>query len=71
MNVFICSYMFKGAKWSFDIHADSFEEAADKLRWLKMNAVLDGELMLSIAVPTWWSKLHAAVRNLTHQSLGR
>lgn len=49
---FLCSYGHTdGYQYSFEIMANSMEDAEAKLTRLKQNARLDGELMLSIPVP--------------------
>ena len=61
---YLCSYVFRGARWQFEITADNMSDAVDRLHAIKRYGVLDGELVAKIPVPSWWENLVAWWRQL-------
>lgn len=57
MNEYSFSYRHNGKSWSLNFYADSMEDAQRKLQSIKTNAKLDGEIVLSVAVPTFMQKV--------------
>lgn len=54
MKTYVCSYWFKGEQYKFTIVADSLQDATWRLRQLKADAVIDGELMITVPIPSCW-----------------
>lgn len=59
MKTYLCTYYFHGDKYEFEIQADSITEACDRMLAIKCSALVEGELMATIPVPTFWGKLVA------------
>ena len=63
LKTYLCSYGYKGQRWSFEIKAKSLNEAENRLWHLQINGTVDGELMATIPssstlerIWTWLSK---------------
>ncbi len=52
LKTYLCSYGYKGQRWSFELKAKSLNEAENRLRFLQGNGIVDGELMATIPVPS-------------------
>ncbi len=53
MKTFVCSYWYKGAKYGFEIQAETFEDA----QAIFSRATVDGILMATIKVPTFMERI--------------
>lgn len=58
-KTFLCSYGFHGKRYGFDLQADSWEEAVDRLKAIKMGSTVsvDGELIARIPAPGFTGNL--------------
>lgn len=59
MKIFTCSYHYEGATWGFEIQAESHEDAERRFYAIRRNGQVDGEVMLTIPVPSWSERLFA------------
>ena len=57
MKTYLVSYRYKGKEYSFDIEATCFEDAENRLRFIKGNGSIDGELVLRVGAPEFLGKL--------------
>lgn len=53
---YLCEYPFKGSKWSFEIYAQSFEDADARIRQMTLASV-KGEVALKVGAPNWFGRL--------------
>jgi hypothetical protein len=52
-KTFLCSYTFQGARWQFEILADSFTDARERVQAIRLSGLVDGEAMANIPVPSF------------------
>lgn len=50
----LASYDFRGDRWSLDLDADSVPEAQARIEAMRRSLVYDGEVFVTIAIPTGW-----------------
>ncbi len=65
-QTFICHYMYKGAKWGFELEAEDFDDAQARLYALRQFGKVDGIKIVEIpAVPSarWFVETVRLVRN--------
>lgn len=63
-KTYICRYNYEGNPYSFEITAQSFEEAQKRLKCIGSNGKIDGELILAIPISTrlnWLKKILSAI----------
>ncbi|MDH2997213.1 hypothetical protein A1D22_05945 [Pasteurellaceae bacterium LFhippo2] len=60
MKKYLFHYYFQGSKWCCDVHANSPEEAKEKIKAMSQ-AIYDGECQLTIPIPvketSWLARL--------------
>lgn len=57
MKTYLCSYTYKGVRYSFEIQADSIKDADDRLYAITRFGIVDGELKATIPVPSFLERL--------------
>lgn len=66
-STFLIDYHHGGEKWSFDLLATSWNDAEERLRSIKYNAYIEGEVKATIPARVgWWVPLATTIRNLFH-----
>lgn len=67
LKPFACTYRFEGRPIGITVEARSLEEVSARLRSIGMTAVVEGELVATIPVPSAtgaWKRMKAAARSL-------
>jgi predicted ATP-grasp superfamily ATP-dependent carboligase len=59
---FICRYNYEGSSYSFEITAESYEEAEKRLKCIGCNGKVDGELILIIPVSSKTTNIYEQIK---------